>query len=108
MRIRMPDVIDAYTQASIVETQIGLKICSQWTPSFMTRTEHRGVAAIKKWFASTSRSMRLRSHPSVFRKRQTRRFLPFGWKATFQAVHYPARFRFVLHEGKIAKLDISA
>src|SRR5437016_11802907 len=85
----------------IVETQIGLRVCSQWTPSFMTRDRNTGaLPQSRNGLHPPSRSMRLRSHPSVFRKRQTRRFLPLGWKATFQAVHYQRVFDSFFMKGK--------
>ena len=76
MRTRMPDVIDAYIQPQIVATQIGLEVCSQGTPSFMTRDRNTGaLPQSRNGLQPPSGSMRLRSHSSIFRKRETRRFL---------------------------------
>ena len=73
MRTKMPDVIEAYIQASMVEIQTGLGVCSQRMPSFTTRD--RNIAAL--WRSGNglhlqSRSTRLLSHRLIFRWRNTK------------------------------------
>ena len=70
--------------------------------------EHRGVAAIKKWLASTLKKYSFTLTPIGFSQETDQAILTLRMEGNFPGSPLSAPFRFVLHEGKIAKLDISA
>ena len=109
MRTKMPDVIDAYIQAS--NSRDTDRFESLFTVDAIVHDEgqeHRGVAAIKKWFASTLKKYAFTLTPIGFSQETDQAILTLRMEGNFPGSPLSARFRFVLHEGKIAKLDISA
>ena len=107
MRTKMPNVIDAYIQASNNRDADHLgNLFSEDAIVHDEGQEYRGVLAIRKWFESTSRSTRLPSHRLIFAEKHETvlgaQMKRLSWQSLISA------FRFVLREGKIARLDISA
>ncbi len=109
MRTRMPDVIDAYIQAS--NSRDADRFGSLFTGDAIVHDEeqeHRGVAAIQKWLAATVRKYAFTLTLIDFSQERDKAILSVRMEGNFPGSPLSARFGFVLHEGKIAKLDISA
>jgi hypothetical protein len=109
MQTRMPDVIDAYIQAS--NSRDADRFEGLFTVDAIVHDEgqeHRGVAGIRKWLASTVRKYAFTLTPIGLSQERDQAILTVKMEGTFPGRPLSARFRFVLHEGKIAKLDISA
>ena len=70
--------------------------------------EHRGVAAIQKWLAATVRKYAFTLTLIDFSQERDKAILSGRMEGNFPGSPLSARFGFVLREGKIAKLDISA
>jgi ketosteroid isomerase-like protein len=109
MEIGMPDVIDAYIQAA------NSRNTDRFVSLFMVDAivhdegqEHRGIAAIREWFESTVEKYAFTLTRIGLTQESDKAILSVRIEGKFPGSPLSARFRFVLHDGKIAKLDISA
>jgi hypothetical protein len=109
MGTKMPDVIDAYIQASNGRDP-------DWFGSLFLKDaivhdeglEYRGVVAIRKWLVSTVKKYAFTLTPIDLSLEKHETVLSVKMEGDFPGSPLSVRFRFVLHEGKIARLDISA
>jgi uncharacterized protein (TIGR02246 family) len=109
MRSKMPDVISAYVEAS--NSRDAERFGMLFTKDAVVHDEgqeHRGIAAIKKWLASTARKYAFTLTPIHLSRQENEIVLTAKMTGDFPGSPISARFCFVLDQGKIAKLDIRA
>ena len=109
MRTKMPDVIDAYIQAS--NSRDADRFGSLFSEDAIIHDEgqeYRGVVGIRKWLESTVKKYAFTLTPIDLSLEKHEPVLSVKMEGDFPGSPLSARFRFVLREGKIARLDISA
>jgi ketosteroid isomerase-like protein len=109
MRTKLPDVISAYVEAS--NSRDAERFGTLFTKGAVVHDEgqdHRGVAAIKKWLAATAKKYAFTLTPIRLSRKEGEVVLTVKMTGDFPGSPISTRFRFVLNQGKIAKLDIRA
>ena len=109
MRTKMPDVIDAFIQAS--NCRDADRFGSLFSEDAIVHDEgqeYRGLVAIRKWLVSTVKKYAFTLTPIDFLQEKHETVLRVKMEGDFPGSPLSARFRFVLREGKTARLDISA
>jgi hypothetical protein len=105
----MPDVIDAYIQTS--NSRDADRFGSLFSQDAIVHDEgqeYRGVVAIKRRLASTVKKYAFTLTPIDFSIEKHETVLRVKMEGDFPGSPLTVRFRFVLREDKIARLDISA
>jgi len=103
----MPKLISAYVKASNdrdVET-----FGTLFTEDAIVHDEgieHRGVATIQRWLASTAKKYAFTLKPINVSQEANETILTVQMTGTFPGSPLSARFCFVIHEGQIVRLDI--
>lgn len=106
MKQSVPQVIIAYLKA--VNDRDEEAFGALFTKDAVVHDEgtyHRGVAAIKKWLASTLAKYHFTLQPIGLSWRGPVVFLTVKLSGEFPGSPTSKRYRFVLHEGRIAKLN---
>ncbi len=109
MQTKMPDIIDAYIQAS--NSRDADRFGNLFSEDAIVHDEgqeYRGVVAIRKWLASTVNKYGFTLTPIDLLQEKHQTILRVKMEGAFPGSPLSARFRFVLREGKIARLEISA
>ena len=109
MRTKLPDVISDYVEAS--NSRDAERFGTLFTKDAIVHDEgqdHRGVTAIKKWLASTAKKYAFTLTPIRLSRKKGEVVLTVKMTGDFPGSPISTRFRFVLNQGKIAKLDIRA
>ena len=109
MRMNLPDVISAYVEAS--NSRDAERFGTLFTNDAIVHDEgqdHRRVTAIKKWLASTAKKYAFTLTPIRLSRKEGEVVLTVKMTGDFPGSPISTRFRFVLNQGKIAKLDIRA
>lgn len=107
MQPKMPKVISAYVKAS--NDRDGEAFGTLFTEDAAVHDEgkeHRGVAAIQRWLASTAKKYAFTLKPINVSQQATETILTVEMTGDFPGSPLSARFCFVIHEGQIARLDI--
>jgi len=107
MRTKIPDIIDAYIQAS--NSRDADRFGSLFSEDAIVHDEgqeYRGVVAIRKWLASTVKKYVFTLTPIDLSLEKRETVLSVKMEGDFPGSPLSARFRFVLREGRIARLDI--
>ena len=107
MQIEMPHAISAYVQATNERDNDAFG--ALFTKDAIVRDEgqeHRGVAEIRRWLTSTVEKYQFTLMPTRLSQEGTETILTAKLSGDFPGSPLSMRFHFVLHEGKISKLDI--
>jgi uncharacterized protein (TIGR02246 family) len=107
MRTKLPDVISAYVDAS--NSRDAERFGTLFTKDAIVYDEaqqHRGVTAIKKWLAATAKKYAFTLTPIRPFRKESEVVLTVKMTGDLPGSPISTRFRFVLNQGKIAKLDI--
>jgi uncharacterized protein (TIGR02246 family) len=109
MRTKLPDVISDYVDAS--NSRDAERFGTLFTKDAIVHDEgqeHRGVAAIKKWLAFTAKKYAFTLTPIRLSRKEGEVVLTVKMTGDFPGNPISTHFRFVVNEGRIAKLDIRA
>jgi ketosteroid isomerase-like protein len=109
MRTKLPDVISDYVEAS--NSRDAERVGTLFTKDAIDHDEgqhHRGVAAIKKWLAFTAKKYAFTLRPIRLFRKEGEVVLTVKMTGEFPGSPISTHFRFVVNEGKIAKLYIRA
>jgi hypothetical protein len=68
--------------------------------------DYRGIAAIKRWNETTNEKYKTKMEPIAFEEKNDESILTILMSGTFPGSPLPAKFHFVLKEGKIVSLRI--
>ena len=107
MRPKMPKVISAYLKAS--NDRDGEAFGTLFTEDAVVHDEgkeHRGVAAIQRWLASTAKKYAFTLKPINVSQKANETILAVKMPGDFPGSPLSVSFCFVIHEGKIARLEI--
>lgn len=109
MRANLPDVISAYVEAS--NSRDLERFGTLFTRDAIVHDEgqeHRGVSAIKNWLASAATKYAFTLAPIRLSRKENEVVLTVKMTGDFPGSPISTRFRFVLNQGKIEKLDTRA
>ena len=107
MQMQMPHTIRAYVHATNArDTDVFGALFTQDAIVHDEGQEHRGVAAIRRWLTSTVEKYQFALTPTSLSQEGTEAILTAQLSGDFPGSPLSMRYHFVLHEGKIAKLDI--
>ncbi len=107
MQMKMPHAISAYAQATHARDNDAFgALFTQDAIVHDEGQEHRGVAAIRRWLTSTVEKYQFTLTPTSLSQEGSETILTAKLFGDFPGSPLSMRFHFVLHEGKISKLDI--
>src|SRR5262245_59639569 len=109
MQIKMPHAISAYVQTTNERNNEAFG--ALFTEDALVHDEgqeHRGVAAIRRWFTSTVEKYQFTLMPTSLSQEGTESILTANLSDNFPCSPLSMRFHFILHDGKISKLEIRA